>query len=105
MRAVAYRIEFTPEGRDHMKALTAHQRGIALDAMKRQLVHEPAVETRQRKRMKADKPGYVAPWELRVGELRVYYEVRDAEAQVWIVAIVVKRRNRLFVGGREIKVE
>jgi hypothetical protein len=73
--------------------------------MKRQLIHEPEVETRQRKRMRADKPGYVAPWELRAGELRVYYEVRDVDREVWIVAIFIKRRNRLFVGGREIKIE
>jgi hypothetical protein len=55
--------------------------------------------------MKADKPGYVAPWELRVGELRVYYEVLEVDEEVRIVAILIKRRNRLFVGGREIKIE
>ena len=70
MRAVAYEIEVSPRARDHMKGLRAHQRAIVVEAMKRRLLHEPAGQTRQRKRMKADRLGYVAPWERRVGDLQ-----------------------------------
>ena len=104
MRAVAYEIEVSPEARDPMQGFSARQRATVVEAMKRQLLHEPAVQTRQRKCMKADKPGYVAPWELRVGDLRVYSEVRDAGGRVRILALGIKDRNRVLIGGREIGV-
>jgi mRNA-degrading endonuclease RelE of RelBE toxin-antitoxin system len=43
----------------------------------------------------------LASWELRIGDLRVYYEVREAEQLVNVVAIGIKRRNRVFIGGAE----
>jgi hypothetical protein len=42
----------------------------------------------------------LASWELRIGDLRVYYDVEeDPEQQVNIVAIGMKRRNRVSIGG------
>ena len=43
-------------------------------------------------------------WELRIGDLRVYYEIaEDPEQIVTIVAVGVKDRNRVLIGGKEIK--
>jgi len=44
-------------------------------------------------------------WELRVGPLRVFYEV-DAEETgvVNVLAIGTKRGNRLFIAGEEIQI-
>jgi mRNA-degrading endonuclease RelE of RelBE toxin-antitoxin system len=57
------------------------------------------VETRNRKRLR---PNPLAPWELRVGDLRVFYDV-DAEAScVRIVAVGRKEHNRLIIGGEEV---
>lgn len=56
--------------------------------------------------MREGKEGFVSPWELRVGDLRVYYDVQvEAEGMgvVIIHAIGLKRRNRLLIGGRGIK--
>ena len=53
---------------------TARQRAIVLDAVDEQLTHQPTVETRNRKPMR---PNPLAPWELRIGVLRVYYDVED----------------------------
>ena len=69
-----YRIEYSPNVEDHFRILTARQRKAILDAVDRQLVHQPTVETRNRKPMR---PNPVAPWELRIGSLRVYYDVED----------------------------
>ena len=42
----------------------------------------------------------LASWELRVGDLRVYYDVEeDPEQQVIIAAIGVKVRNRVYIAG------
>jgi mRNA-degrading endonuclease RelE of RelBE toxin-antitoxin system len=46
----------------------------------------------------------MAPWELRVGELRVYYEIGDEpRPTVTVLAIGVKHRDRIRIGGEIIK--
>ena len=50
------------------------------------------------------RPNPLAPWELRIEELRVYYEIEELPEQVvTIVAVGVKDRNRVLIGGKEIK--
>ena len=64
------------------------------------LTHEPTVPTRQRKVLRANA---VAPWELRIGDRRVYYEVKDDPERVVVVkAVGVKERNRVLIGGQEV---
>jgi len=46
---VAYEIEFAESVQGHLRALTARERAIVLDAAERQLLHEPLKETRHRK--------------------------------------------------------
>jgi mRNA-degrading endonuclease RelE of RelBE toxin-antitoxin system len=72
-----------------------------LDAVEKLLGDEPLRETRHRKPLR---PNPVAPWELRVGALRVFYEVATSEAKaVHVLAIGKKIRNALWIAGREIK--
>ena len=50
------------------------------------------------------RPNPIAPWELRIGDLRVYYDVEDdPDSRVIVLAVGVKERNRLRIGGEEIK--
>ncbi len=94
-----YRIEYSPETDGHLRALTARQRSLVFDAVDEQLSQEPVVETRNRKPMR---PNPVAPWELRVGELRVYYDFAEQpEPLVTVLAVGVKRRDRVIIGGQE----
>lgn len=98
---MAYQIEFAASVKAHLEALTARQRSTALDAVERQLANEPSKETRNRKPLK---PNPVAPWELRVGALRVFYEVSEGPpAVVRILAVGVKARETLQIGGEEIR--
>jgi prevent-host-death family protein len=69
-----YEIEFSREAGEHLRGLTARQQAMLRDALRTQLVHQPAVETRNRKPMQGENP--ISPSELRVGDLRVYYDVR-----------------------------
>lgn len=72
-----------------------------MDAVDEQLAHHPTIETRNRKPMR---PNPVAPWELRIGKLRVYYDVEeDPEPVVFIRAVGIKERNRVCIGGEVIK--
>jgi mRNA interferase RelE/StbE len=95
---LAYRMEYYQEATGHLQGLTARQRAIVLDAVAEQLTHQPTVPTRNRKLMRSNP---LAQWELRVGDLRVYYLVAEADQVVYIAAVGIKVRNRVFVGGVE----
>ncbi len=46
-------------------------------------------------------PNPIAPWELRIGNIRVYYAIwPEEEPTVEIVAIGVKIRNRVWIGSK-----
>jgi mRNA-degrading endonuclease RelE of RelBE toxin-antitoxin system len=69
---LAYQIEYSDAAIEHLKVLTTRQQRIVLDAVDQQLQYEPLVETTNRKPME---PNSLATWELRVDNLRVYYNV------------------------------
>lgn len=74
---------------------------MVFDAVDEQLAHEPTVETRNRKPMR---PNPLAPWELRIEELRVYYDVEEEpEKRVVILAVGIKDRSRVIIGGEEVE--
>jgi mRNA-degrading endonuclease RelE of RelBE toxin-antitoxin system len=103
---VSYRIDYSPAAEEHLRALTARQRATVFDTIDEQLIVQPGVETRNRKPMR---PNPLAPWELRIGDLRVYYDIQEdhvvedrPEPRVLIVAVGIKDRNRVIIGGEEV---
>src|SRR5436309_2439759 len=98
---MAYHIEYSPDAEDHLRALTARQQAFVLDTVDEQLAHQPHLETKNRKPMR---PNPVAPWELRIGKLRVYYDFADEpEPVVYIRAVGIKERSIVRIGGEEIQ--
>lgn len=98
---MAFEIQFAESVADQLRALRAAERTRLLDAVARRLAHEPLVETRNRKPLR---PNLLAPWELRVGPLRVFYEVVATEpAAVRILAVGKKEGSVLRIAGKEIK--
>ena len=96
-----YRIEYSPETEEHFRYLSKRQQGIVLDAVERQLQFQPDIETRNRKPMR---PNPLAPWELRIGTLRVYYDFEDSpERVVFIRAVGIKQRNNVKIGREMIQ--
>ncbi len=96
-----YIIDYSPEAEDHLRWLTTRQQRTVVDNVERRLLHEPTVETKNRKPMR---PNPVAPWELRLGTLRAYYDVEEQpEQRVIIVAVGVKEGNRVRIGGEVIE--
>ena len=96
-----YEIAFAESVQAHFRTLTARERATVLGTIDRQLLHEPLTETRHRKPLR---PNPVAPWELRIGQLRVFYEVVSEESGiVRILAVGRKVRNTLTIGGKEIR--
>ena len=59
-----YRVTFSRDAIDQLRSFTVREQALVLDQIEVQLLHEPGVETRWRKRMR---PNSIAPWELRLG--------------------------------------
>ena len=98
---MSYTIEYSPDAEDHLRALTARQRTIVLDSVDEQLDNQPTVKTRNRKPMRPDSR---FPWELRIGNLRVYYDVVEAsKPMVCVRAIGVKERDQVRIGRKVIE--
>lgn len=98
---MAYEIEFAESVKTQLKSLSTRERVIVIESIEEQLVYEPLVETRNRKLMR---PNPLASWELRIGDLRVFYEVTADEPEVvHILAVGRKEGNRLFIAGQEVK--
>src|SRR5437588_2286939 len=93
------------EVRGHLDAIETKYHSLIRNAIEEQLRFEPATPTRNRKQL--ERPiDLGARWELRFGpdnRFRVFYRVDDTEHQVRILAIGVKERNRLFLGGEEVQ--
>ena len=50
------------------------------------------------------RPNPVAAWELRVRDLRVYYDIEDEpEPKVSVLAVGIKERNIVRIGGEEVE--
>jgi mRNA-degrading endonuclease RelE of RelBE toxin-antitoxin system len=101
VRPKPFSIEYGPEAEQHFRELTPRDAAKVLKTVRRQLTHQPTLETRNRKRMR---PNPLAPWELRIGDLRVYFHVEERPEQVVkIRAVGIKKQgNRLFIGGEEV---
>jgi mRNA interferase RelE/StbE len=81
-----YDIVLAPEAVDDLRGLSARERSTVLDHLERHLRHSPQRTSRSRvKRLRGlSHPQY----RLRVGELRVFYDLTAATVQ--ILAIVSK---------------
>jgi mRNA-degrading endonuclease RelE of RelBE toxin-antitoxin system len=90
-----HEIRYVPAALEHLRFLRKHEQIRVLHEVETDLRHQPEVATRNRKPLR---PNPIAPWELRIGHLRVYY---DVQAEPDMVAVGIKERNRVLIGGKE----
>jgi hypothetical protein len=89
----------------HLAASEPKYHSLIRSAIEEQLRFEPETATRNRKQLERA-VGIGARWELRLGpdnRFRVLYRVEAEGRRVRILAIGVKERNRLFLGGEEVQ--
>jgi mRNA interferase RelE/StbE len=81
-----YEIEFAPEGAQDYRKLDAHVRSGVRDTIETHLRHQPTKTSKSRiKRLRGlSRPQY----RLRIGDIRVFYDVTESKVQV--LAIVAK---------------
>lgn len=93
---MAYRITVTSVAEAQLRALPVREQRILEAAILAKLQNQPATPTRAIKRLR---PNPLAEYELRVGELRVLYNVEEFE----VVLLTVGRKvgNALIVDNEE----
>ncbi len=105
MKRKPFSIIYGPSVRDHILAIDQGEHSYISETILDQLVHEPNVETRNRKPLKQPVEDG-ADWELRFGDrnhYRVFYRFDLLRREVRVLAIGVKDRDRLLIGGKEVK--
>jgi mRNA-degrading endonuclease RelE of RelBE toxin-antitoxin system len=104
-RRQKFELIFAPETVEHMKAIESQHHSLIRMTIEEQLKMAPHTPTRNRKRLETPAP-FDATWELRFGSdnrFRVLYEIDEAKRTVNILAIGIKDRSRLLIGGEEFK--
>jgi len=97
-----YRVVFTTEAKLDMRRpwLTPGEAARVVALAPDQLRHEPGrLGLRNRKRLRPNTLGL--PWELRLGDLRAYYEIDEDEGIVWVLRVGRKPRETVRIRGVE----
>jgi mRNA-degrading endonuclease RelE of RelBE toxin-antitoxin system len=102
-RQQPFTIVFDPAVKRHLRRIEPKYHSLIRATVRQQVLHEPAVETRNRKPLLRPMP-FGGEWELRFGpnnRFRVFYTVNVERRLVHVFAVGVKEGNRLFIGGEE----
>lgn len=92
---------FSPDAVRQLKKLRAYDQRALLDGVRQHLVDgDPAEKTRNKFRLR--RVSDVADYELRLGELRVFYRMTTHEVIVTVIG--AKKGGKLLVEGKEFKV-
>lgn len=91
--------------KSHLGTIDSKYYSLIRASLEKNLQFEPDIETANRKPLKRQ-VAFEAEWELRIGpnnRFRVFYDIDITSYEVHILAIGEKDRNRLVIGGKEIK--
>lgn len=73
---------------------------MVIDQVEQQLTYQPMLPTRKRKVLR---PNPLAPWQLRLGDVRVFYEVQEEPTPVVTIKAVGKKiHNELWIARERI---
>ena len=97
-------VTYAPQVKRHLQSIERKYHSLIRGTIETQLQFNPDVETRNRKPL--ERPAELgADWEIRSGpnnRFRVFYAVEQENRQVFILAIGIKRENRLIIGREEV---
>jgi hypothetical protein len=103
-KKLPFTLVYAPVVAEHLIAIDAKYDSLIHEKIEEQLLYEPDRETRNRKPVEQP-AAFQAEWEIRFGphnRFRVFYQIDHDQRQVRVVAIGVKDRNRLLIGGQEV---
>lgn len=93
---------YDQETAQHLASIEHKYHSLIQRTIEEQLKYEPQVQTRNRKPLSRSSEFGQLTWEIRFGpdnRFRVFYRADLIKREVRILAIGVKVRNHLFVGG------
>ena len=93
-------VRFVASADEDLGHYQAREKKIILDAIGKFLEADANVETKRRKQLR---PNPLAPWELRVGDYRVFYEINQGTL-VRVLAVGHKTHNDLFIRGEKVEI-
>lgn len=104
-RQKPYELIYDIEVQKHVSKIPRKYHSLIRKEIKDQLRYEPETETKNRKPL--ERPSVLAfAWELRLGpdnRFRVFYEVDQEAHAVHILAVGVKEKHQLIIGGEVFK--
>ena len=95
-----YNIKVAQSASDDIDYYDKFDQQIIIKAIIEYLQFDAKSESRKRKRLQ---PNPVAPWELRIGRYRVFYEITEKQT-VKILAVGHKEHSDLFIRGRKVEI-
>jgi len=93
-----FEVKFVPSADQDLESYTVREQKIILGGIVEFLETDANVENKRRKQMR---PNPLAPWELRIADYRVFYEIR--EKSVRVLALGHKVHNELFIRGQKVE--
>jgi mRNA-degrading endonuclease RelE of RelBE toxin-antitoxin system len=93
-------VTFVPSAEDDLDYYETREQRIILEAVVKFLEVDADVEGKRRKQLR---PNPFAPWELRVGDYRIFYEIRG-DGVVRVLAVGHKVHNELFVRAQRVEI-
>lgn len=95
-----FEVKLTGSADSDIDVYTAREQRIIFDAISAFLEVDADVPTKRRRQLR---PNPLAPWELRIGDYRVFYEIRE-ERIVRVLAVGHKEHNVPFIRGRRVEI-
>lgn len=94
-----FQITFTPSAAEDLRHFRAHEQRTIVDAILIHLSVDASTASRRRRKLRTNP---LAPWELRLGSYRAFYEI-EGESVVKVVAVGWKEHNSLLIRGRVVE--
>lgn len=103
VRIRPYHLTYDTEISRQLRSIERKYHALIQENIEGQLTYEPGVKTGNRKPL--ERPvTFGARWELRFGpnnRFRAYYRIVEPDREVRILAIGVKEREKVMIGGEE----
>ncbi|MFL5800765.1 MAG: type II toxin-antitoxin system RelE family toxin [Roseiflexaceae bacterium] len=94
---MTFTVKLTPSAREDIRYFKAYEQRIISDGIRAHLTRDALVETNRRKFLE---PNNLAPWELRIDNYRIFYDVEDDTINVR--AVGYKEHNDLYIRGKKV---
>ena len=94
-----FSVRLTDSAIEDLDYFRKSERKIISDGIALFLTHDAKVETRRRKALR---PNPLAPWELRIEDYRMFFDI-EGDDEVKIIAVGHKEHNHLYIRGKKVE--